>query len=61
MLPGDTKARKVAHLEKLRQTAVHDHYKPIPLEEKPQPYSDEIFKDAAIEWLIATDQVLIIL
>ena len=38
MLPDDAKARKVAQLEKLQQMAVHDHYKPIPLEEKPQPW-----------------------
>lgn len=60
MLPNDAKARKVAHLEKLQQMAVHDHYEPTPLEEQPQPYSDELFKKVAIEWLIETDQVTIL-
>ena len=31
----------------------------MPKEEKLDPYSDETFKQAAIEWLIETNQVII--
>ena len=61
MLPEDTKARRVELHEKLQQTDVPDHFKPAPPKEKPQPYSDEIFMEAAIQWLIETDQVNCIL
>src|SRR6266568_9376503 len=58
MLPDDTKARRTQVLEEnLRQTNVDDHFKPAPKEAKPDPYSDELFKEAAIEWLIETNQV----
>lgn len=57
MLPEDTKARRVELHEKLQQTEVNDHFKPAPPKERPQPYSDEIFMEAAIQWLIETDQV----
>ena len=57
MLPEYTKACRVELQEKLQQTEVSDHFKPAPPKEKPQPYSDKIFKDAAIQWLIETDQV----
>ncbi|KAJ7257844.1 hypothetical protein C8J57DRAFT_1074314 [Mycena rebaudengoi] len=43
-------------MEKLRQQTLDPH-----LQEKPErevPYSDQLFRDAAIEWLIATDQPL---
>jgi hypothetical protein len=58
MLPEDTKARRAQVLEEhLQQTNVNDHFKPAPKEEKPEPFSDELFKQAAIEWLIETNQV----
>jgi hypothetical protein len=58
MLPEDSKARRAQVLEEnLRQTNVNDHFKPAPKEEKPEPFSDELFKQAAIEWLIETNQV----
>ena len=60
MLPDDTKAHHTKILEdKLLQTNVDDHFKPMPQEEKPDPYSNETFKQAAIEWLIETNQVII--
>ena len=34
-----------------------DFFKPATPEDKPTPYSDELFKEAAIEWLIETNQV----
>ena len=58
MLPQDTKdRRKVLADELLQQTSVDDHFKPTMAEEKPTPYSDENFKEAAIKWLIETSQV----
>jgi len=60
MLLDDTKARCAQVLEEnLRQMNVDDHFKPAPKEEKPDPYSDELFKEAAIEWLIEMNQVCI--
>jgi len=58
MLPEDSKARRAQVLEEnLQQTNVNDHFKPAPKEEKPEPFSDELFKNAAIDWLIETNQV----
>ena len=58
MLLEDSKLRCAQVLEEnLRQTNVNDHFKPAPKEEKPEPFSDELFKEAAIEWLIETNQV----
>lgn len=58
MLPDDTKARRAATLEAiLHQTQVNGHFKVAAPEDKPEPYSDQLFKDAAIQWLIETDQV----
>ena len=58
MLLQDMKDRqKVLANELLWQTSVDDHFKPTMAEEKPTPYSDENFKDVAIEWLIETSQV----
>ena len=53
MLP---KAAKVAK-EKQSQTLLDGHLKEIPKSEPVKPYSDSIFQEAAVEWLIATDQV----
>ena len=58
MLPDDTKARRMAlSLESLRQTEVEDYYTKQKPEDKPPPYSDRLFEEAAIQWLIQTDQV----
>lgn len=58
MLPEDTKARRAALLdETLRQTEVDEHFAKQKLEDKPQPYNDKLFEEAAIRWLIETDQV----
>lgn len=59
MLPEDTKSRKAEVNEKLRQTQVNDHFEKIQPESKPEPYSDELFKEAAIQWLVGTDQVCV--
>ncbi|KAJ6463075.1 hypothetical protein DFH09DRAFT_854475, partial [Mycena vulgaris] len=53
-LEADVKARKEAADKKLHQQTLNTH-----LREKPErviPYSDKLFRDAALEWLIATDQ-----
>ncbi|KAF8587534.1 hypothetical protein K439DRAFT_1309410, partial [Ramaria rubella] len=38
------------------QSALTDHFGPVPPAEIVILYSDERFKQAAMEWLIATDQ-----
>jgi hypothetical protein len=59
MLPDDAKARCQEALERtLEQSQVDDHFHLVKPEGKPEPYSDNAFKDAAIQWLIETDQVL---
>jgi hypothetical protein len=44
-------------MQSLQQSAVDGHFKPVAPEDKPIAYSDEIFKEAAIKWLIETNQV----
>ncbi|KAF8950694.1 hypothetical protein BDZ97DRAFT_1687043 [Flammula alnicola] len=56
MLPEDTKACQAALLEEMIQTQVGDHFSQAQPEDKPEPYTDEIFKEAAIQWLVETDQ-----
>lgn len=53
MLPKATKAAK----EKVKQTLLDGHLQEIPKKEWATPYSDAAFHEAAIEWLITTDQV----
>lgn len=57
MLPADVKERKAAASTDKAQTQLDPHLKDIPLKEHIIPYSDKIFREAAIEWLISTDQV----
>lgn len=58
MLPDDAKARRQKDLERaLEQTQVNDHFHLVKPEDKPEPYSDNGFREAAIQWLIETDQV----
>ncbi|KAG2346964.1 hypothetical protein BDR05DRAFT_877854 [Suillus weaverae] len=54
MLPGDIKARK-EKAEQAQQT-INSHLTECKLAERVIPYSDKLFKRAAIEWLVATDQ-----
>lgn len=59
MLPNDSKARRqdaIAKAKEQLQTQINDHFQPVDPEDKPVPYSDGLFKDAAIQWLIETDQ-----
>ena len=58
MLPEDTKKRRAVMIEEtLRQSQVHEHFDKAKPKDKPKVYTDEIFKEAAIQWLIETDQV----
>jgi hypothetical protein len=57
MLPSDTKERKATEHATLLQTQVNEHFAKAQPEVKPPPYTDELFKEAAIEWLVQTDQV----
>ena len=57
MLPDDAQEQRAAHHLKLQQTQVNDHFPTAQPEDKPPPYTDELFKEATIEWLIQTDQV----
>ena len=62
MLPEDSKARCQEALENLmQQTQVDEHFNSVNPNDKPVPYTDDVFKEAAIQWLIETDQVLFIL
>ena len=54
MLPEDSKKRRAAAVETVEQTTVDSHFKDVL---KVQPYSDVLMKEAAIEWLIQTNQV----
>jgi hypothetical protein len=57
MLPSDAKERKAADHVTILQTQVNKHFSKAQPEDKPLPYTDNLFKEAAIEWLIQTDQV----
>lgn len=54
MLPDDTKVRREAALARTNQPSVADVFAGVP---KPLRYTHAGFQDAAIEWLIDTDQV----
>lgn len=54
-LPGDVKKRKEA-AEEITRTLDRD-LREKKLSERVVPYSDKLFHRAAIEWLVATDQV----
>lgn len=54
MLPGDVKARK----ENAAQQSINAHLTERKLAERVVSYTDRLFKQAAIEWLVSTDQVL---
>jgi hypothetical protein len=56
MLPEDTKRRR-ENAKASSQTRLDSHLKEKPAKEMVIPYTDQAFREAAIEWLIATDQV----
>jgi hypothetical protein len=58
MLPHDIKARRTAAaIANVQQTRLDDHLHEIPPKKVVVPYTDILFRDAAIEWLISTSQV----
>jgi hypothetical protein len=57
MLADDASKRKKA-VTLSRQNTLDGHLHEAPLIERVIPYSDALFRDAAIEWLVTTDQVL---
>jgi hypothetical protein len=60
MLPEDMKARRQEVLKKaMEQSQVDDHFQLLKPEDRPVPYSDALFKEASIQWLVETDQVLL--
>ncbi|KAI9430688.1 hypothetical protein F5148DRAFT_990532, partial [Russula earlei] len=57
MLPKDAKIRCKEALKKvMEQSQVDDHFHPTNPDDRLTPYSDEVFKDTALQWLIKTDQ-----
>lgn len=56
MIPEDASARR-QEADTKEQSQVDDHFVRINPEDRPVPFSDALFKDAAIQWLIETDQV----
>ncbi|KDQ51963.1 hypothetical protein JAAARDRAFT_107356, partial [Jaapia argillacea MUCL 33604] len=57
MLPKDAAARiKAAKEAAAKQSTLDGHLEELPQPEHIIPYTNETFKKAAVEWLIATDQ-----
>jgi len=54
-LPGDIAAEKKKAAQ--AQQTIDAHMTERKLSERVIPYSDKLFRQAAIEWLVATDQV----
>ncbi|KAH0837807.1 hypothetical protein J3R83DRAFT_6008 [Lanmaoa asiatica] len=61
MLPKDCKERKDRALSTQKQCQLDPHLHPVAAKEIIPPYSDELFRDTAIQWLINTDQPLSVL
>ncbi|KJA18310.1 hypothetical protein HYPSUDRAFT_115814, partial [Hypholoma sublateritium FD-334 SS-4] len=59
MLPDDAKQRRALAHEALKQTQVDDHFTTVAPgddHKKLDPFSQALFKEAAIQWLVETDQ-----
>jgi hypothetical protein len=57
--PNDVRERKKAAEEKTASQSTLDPYLwDCPVKEKVIPYTNTLFREAVIEWLIATDQVI---
>ncbi|KAI0037709.1 hypothetical protein FA95DRAFT_1506641, partial [Auriscalpium vulgare] len=54
-LPGDVKSRKEKE-KKANQSRIDSHLQEKPAKERVIPYSDRLFREAAIQWLIETNQ-----
>jgi hypothetical protein len=51
------KAQKDAKRAAEQQSTLDPHLEERPVKEHVIPYSDNLFREAAIEWLVSTDQV----
>lgn len=59
MLPKDSLARRQAAVDeaaRVQQGRVDQHFETAKAEDL-KPYSDGLFREAAIQWLVETDQV----
>jgi hypothetical protein len=56
MLPKDAKNRRQATMKDTQQR-LDPHLEEKPPRERVIPYTDDLFREAAIEWLVSTDQV----
>ncbi|KAF8834463.1 hypothetical protein BDN67DRAFT_873223, partial [Paxillus ammoniavirescens] len=57
MLPTDVKACNAATaVANAKQSSLDDHVRVIELGECVLPYTDKLFREAVIEWLISTNQ-----
>jgi hypothetical protein len=58
-LPKVLKARREQKLaeDRLKQTSIDPHLEERVPKERVIPYSDSLFRQTALEWLIETDQV----
>lgn len=59
MLPKAVAKRRsnTIHKAGTSQTGLDEHLRERPKTEHVMPYSDQLFREAATEWLISTDQV----
>jgi hypothetical protein len=58
MLPKDAqKRRREVQAASEAQSRLDSHLREKPQKERVIPYTDDIFREAAIEWLVSTDQV----
>jgi len=60
MLPQDVKDRKTAAAltkANAEQMTIDGHLQPIICNNMVIPYSDSLFREATIEWLVSTNQV----
>lgn len=60
-LPKTVKARTAAASKDAKQTQLDPHLQERVPKTRVIPYSDELFRQVAIEWLVATDQVRVFL
>jgi hypothetical protein len=56
MLPKDAKSRRQATMKDTQQR-LDPHLEEKPARERIIPYTDDLFREAAIEWLVSNDQV----
>ncbi|KAI0686300.1 hypothetical protein C8T65DRAFT_525276, partial [Cerioporus squamosus] len=56
MLPKDTKQRREAEVATVAQSTLDTHLREKPAPERVVKYTDDLFQEAAIEWLVSTDQ-----